>query len=208
MSIKLYLGPMFSGKSCRLIQRAQTKILQNPPNNIKDKGKGPKVVVLKHSSDNRFDDSNLVSHDGKILPAIAVSTLEGWIKLHHKEYPYHFPKYIFIDEIQFFDTDDVMSFVKEMKEWGSHLVFSGLDKAFDLRPFECVEELSKIADWIFRLQGKCKDCEQPSIYTHRLDDKITPEHQTLRSKEQTFIVGGEDIYIPLCKDCYHKRNPK
>lgn len=70
--IEIFTGPMFSGKTTRLMMALES---------LGNKLKLP-FVLIKHSSDNRYNAEGVTSHDGKHLPAFkttALSSLEGTI---------------------------------------------------------------------------------------------------------------------------------
>ena len=70
--IEIFTGPMFSGKTTRLMKALETLAnqLELP------------FVLVKHSSDHRYNAEGLTSHDGRYLPALKtteLSSLEGTI---------------------------------------------------------------------------------------------------------------------------------
>ena len=52
-------------------------------------------------------------------------------------------------------------------------------------------ELVPLADRVDKLAGRCKFCEQPSLFTLRI-----------AASTQQALVGGEESYAPVCRDHY------
>ena len=70
--IEVFTGPMFSGKTTRLMKALET---------LTNQMELP-FILVKHSSDHRYKDEGVTSHNGKHLPALkttALSSLEETI---------------------------------------------------------------------------------------------------------------------------------
>ena len=91
---ELIIGCMFSGKTTELLRRY---------NRYKIGGK--KCLLIKHSSDNRYSDSFISTHDKILKEALSISCLEKVDNLINNY------DVIFIDEIQFFK--DAIKFCKD-----------------------------------------------------------------------------------------------
>ena len=71
MSVELIIGPMFSGKTKRLLKRIRD--LERDPKNI--------ILCITHSIDDRYSkEGKIVSHDGDSHAAIACSALLPLVK--------------------------------------------------------------------------------------------------------------------------------
>lgn len=190
--LEVILGCMFSGKSTRLVEiYKQYKFC-----NIH-------VAVINHSSDVRYDDELLSTHDQVKIPCIKTEKLfDIWtdyidIDTNVKIIPRIKDKFevyrssvILINEGQFFP--DLEEFVKTLLKHGKKIYVCGLDGDFERNKFGKILDLIPISDKVTKLTSLCSLCKDgtPGIFSKR----ITLE------KEQTVI--GSDNYIPVCRSCY------
>ena len=93
MSLHVILGPMFSGKTSKLLEIYEQCILSNIS-----------VLVINHSSDTRYSDSMLSTHNKKMIPCRLVEHLQDIVNASENV--------ILINEGQFFD--DLYDWVKMM----------------------------------------------------------------------------------------------
>ena len=71
-SLKLFLGPMYSGKTSKLLEIYKQCTFCNIP-----------VIVINHKSDTRYHESMLSTHDKVMIPCIQTNSLgEIW---NHKD---------------------------------------------------------------------------------------------------------------------------
>jgi thymidine kinase len=191
--LEIILGPMFSGKTSRLVEiYKQCKFC-----NIN-------VVVINHSIDDRYDDKLMSTHDQVKIPCIKTEKL---LELWTEEYSdletniELIPKIeeklmiirssvILINEGQFFS--DLKQFVKKMLENSKQIYVCGLDGDFERKKFGYILDLIPLCDKVTKLSSLCGLCKNgsPGIFSKR----ITSE------KEQTIV--GSDNYIPVCRNCY------
>ncbi|MGL5188090.1 MAG: thymidine kinase, partial [Cetobacterium sp.] len=73
--IEVVTGSMFSGKSEELIRRMRRSKYANQ-----------KILVFKHSSDDRYDDTKVASHSQAFIEAVPASTVEEMREIIEKEY--------------------------------------------------------------------------------------------------------------------------
>jgi len=174
--LKLFMGPMYAGKTTHLIDTCKFV------NNSK--------IVVKHKSDVRYQLNNIVSHDNNHIGCFSINTLKE---------VYELPDFdtkdnILVDEAQFFQ--DLYEVVLDLvNNCGKKVFLFGLDGDFKGQPFIKGDFLKLIpfADSIEKLAGKCYLCERPSILSKRI---VKDDSQVL--------VGGADIYQPVCR--YHFLN--
>ena len=191
--LEIILGPMFSGKSSRLVEiYKQCKFC-----NIQ-------VAVINHSIDNRYDDKLMSTHDQIKIPCIQTDKLlELWtdedtdletniglIPRIEEKLIIIRSSVILINEGQFFS--DLEQFVKKMLENGKQIYICGLDGDFQRKKFGYILDLIPLCDKVTKLTSLCGLCKNgsPGIFSKR----ITFE------KEQTIV--GSDNYIPVCRNCY------
>jgi len=184
-SLFLYLGPMFSGKTSKLIQIFKTRTYI-----------GKKVAVINFSQDRRYSDSMLSTHDQMMIPCIFIDQLSSILKNKENEY---YPMLqnadtILINEGQFFP--DIFDSVIEMVEKaGKEVHICGLDGDFQRQPFGSLLQLIPYCNIVEKLNALCVDCRDgtPAIFSHRI------------SQETAQIVIGSDNYKPLCRECYQNQ---
>jgi thymidine kinase len=170
--LEVIVGPMFSGKTSALIQRAW-----NLENFFKWK-----VAVFKPVTDTRHNVSKIVSHDGVAIDA-------KWMNRDASELP-HNVDLIAIDEVQFFSLDAVPR-ILEAVHAGVRVVVAGLDLTCWGEPFGPVPALMSYADSVTKLASRCAKCHQPATRTQRLS-----------SSNDTILVGGAESYEPRCLTCF------
>jgi thymidine kinase len=182
----IILGPMFSGKTTRLIQLYKTRSYI-----------GKKVVVINYVEDTRYHETMLSTHDHIRIPCFFVENLrdiwENTENIHWKEI--HEADTILINEGQFFKN--LFHIVLEMVEKGGKEVFiCGLDGDFKRSLFGEMLQLIPYCDSVEKLNSLCADCRDgtPGIFSHRI------------TSEEVQIVVGSDNYKPLCRICYNSKN--
>jgi thymidine kinase len=176
--LELILGPMFSGKTTRLVQHYK-----------KFSYIGRKVAVINYADDTRYHDSLLSTHDKIMIPCIFTRTLEAVKETTDAA------DVILINEGQFFE--DIYESVLEMVEIQNKVVYiCGLDGDFKRNKFGRLLDLLPHCDEIIKLSSLCAYCKNgtPGIFSHRI------------SNETSQVVIGVDNYVPLCRSCYSKNN--
>lgn len=181
-SLHLHLGPMFSGKTSRLIQISKTR------NYI-----CKKVVVVNYAEDKRYHQTMLSTHDKVMIPCIMTCTLgEIWgLPEHTHHADLRSADTVLINEGQFFD--DLYSVVLDMVEnYGKEVHVCGLDGDFKRNEFGEILKLIPYADSVEKMSALCGFCKDgtPAIFSHRV------------STETVQVIIGSDNYVPLCRKCY------
>ena len=175
--LEIILGPMYSGKTSRLVEIYKQCNFCNIP-----------VTVINHSIDNRYDEHMLSTHDMIKIPCIKTDTLLDLIN----RVEISLSEVILINEGQFFP--DLLLFVKDMLSIVNNkkIYVCGLDGDFERKRFGQILELIPLCDKVTKLTSLCSICKNgtPGIFSKR----ITTE------REQTVV--GSDNYIPVCRTCY------
>jgi len=177
--LKLILGPMFSGKSTKLLELIRKYKIINY-----------KVMILKHSIDKRYSDADeIVSHNKDTEPCICISNLFNVFTDERFYDQYNDSKVIFIEEGQFFI--DLYDFAKKALADNKTIFVVGLNGDSNQMNFGDIHKLLPLCDDIELLKACCKICmdETPALFSKRL---IQNEGQV--------CVGGGDEYIPVCRD--------
>lgn len=186
--LEIIKGPMFSGKTTRLLDIYKKYSFCEI-----------KTMVINYEKDNRYSDSLLSSHDKVMIPCIKALKLSDIIHfnddrvVYDKKYYEEFmlAKAILINEGQFFD--DIVEWVTiAVEKYHKNVYICGLNSDFKRQKFGNWLDLETISDNVVMLQSFCSNCKKkPAIFSHRL------------SKETELEVIGADCYIPVCRKCYN-----
>uniref|UniRef100_A0A6C0BTW3 thymidine kinase n=1 Tax=viral metagenome TaxID=1070528 RepID=A0A6C0BTW3_9ZZZZ len=177
--LEIFIGPMFSGKTSKLIELYKQYSFCNIP-----------LAVINHSSDNRYDDTMLSTHDKIMIPCLQTSTL--FCVTNDMDNV----DVILINEGQFFD--DLYDFVVDMLKFNKKIYVSGLDGDFKRTKFGKILDLIPLCDKVTKMTSLCSLCKNgtPGLFSMRLTDE----------KEQMLI--GSSNYIPVCRYCYEENENK
>lgn len=171
--IEVVCGGMFSGKTEELIRRAKRAHIA-----------GQKVVIVKPAMDNRYSDTDIVSHNESALPGIQVDTADQIILLTSSV------KVVCIDEAQFFDKR-IIDVADTLANDGKRVIIAGLDMDFEGKPFEPMPQLLAIAEYITKLHAICAESGVMANYSQRV----------VKSTGQV-LVGEKDAYEPRARHCF------
>lgn len=175
--LHLILGPMFSGKTTEIIR------LYNNYSKI-DK----RILVINYKEDNRYHDTLLSTHDKIMIPSVNLFKLEELADEEINTYDV-----ILINEGQFF-TDLVTQVLKYIEKMNKIVYVCGLDGDFRRKKFGSILDLIPYCNEITKLKAFCAICKngKPGLFSKRI------------IQDETQIVIGNDIYIPVCRGCYIK----
>lgn len=175
--LTLIQGPMFAGKTTRLIKEiAEVESL------------GLTYVILKPAWDTRYDGQRkLVSHSQITVEAQPVSSLDlGDIGT----------EYIFLDEVQFFISPyvnvgrgEIWEQVDKALDRGINVVAAGLNRGAGGCIFLASARLEALADEVIELRAKCHLCHRVATETVRINNSLPAA---------PYQVGGAEMYQPAC----------
>ncbi|MBA0686425.1 hypothetical protein Goari_014030 [Gossypium aridum] len=95
-----------------------------------------------------------------------------------------------IDEAQFFE--DLYDFCcKAADNDGKTVILSGLDGDYLRRSFGSVLDIIPLADTVTKLTARCEVCGKKAFFTFRKT-----------AATQTELIGGADLYMPVCRQHY------
>lgn len=198
------IGPMFSGKTTKLINMHNYIKTCSPKGwNYKQRKKEnnkliPTILVINYKLDTRYSNFSLSSHDKVMIPCIFIENLSevaDIVDMNIEEINNDFIDidYILINEAQFFN--DIVEWVNvAINKYNKNVIICGLDGDFERKPFGNWLNLIPQSDNVIKLYSNCKYCNNNAIFTHRITNE----------KQQTVI--GSDNYIPLCRKCYNENN--
>ena len=187
--LELIIGPMFSGKTSRILEIYKQCKFCNIP-----------VAVINHVIDNRYDDDELSTHDKIKIPCIKAKSLtQIWTNETNYENIVYYSNLrkanvILINEGQLFE--DLFENVNDMINCGKKVYVCGLDGDFKRNKFGSILDLIPLCDKVTKFTSICSLCKNgtPGIFSMRLTNE----------KEQ--IIIGSNNYIPVCRECYNKNN--
>lgn len=171
--IEVVCGGMFSGKTEELIRRAKRAHIA-----------GQRVVIVKPALDNRYSDSEVVSHNETTLPGLTVDTADQIILLTSSA------KVVCIDEAQFFD-DRIIDVANTLADDGKRVIIAGLDMDYEGRPFEPMPQLLAIAEYVTKLHAICAESGMMANFSQRVVEN-----------EGQVLVGEKDSYEPRARHCF------
>jgi len=193
--LELILGPMFSGKSSRIVEIYKQCEFCNIS-----------VAVINHTIDNRYDDELLSTHDKVKIPCMKTERLmDLWnesidledeltnIPQVQQKIKVATSKVILINEEKFFP--DLEDFVRLLLNNGKKIYICGLDGDFERKKFGNILDLIPLCDKVTKLTSLCSLCKNgtPGIFSMRLTNET----------DQTVV--GSDNYIPVCRKCYSNK---
>ena len=174
--LEIILGPMFSGKTTRLIDLQKQYAICDIS-----------CCVINHILDKRYDDHLLCTHDNQATHCFNIKHLRD---IHSLNILSKYDVFL-INEGQFFE--DVYEVVSQLVDKEKKKVYiCGLDGDFKREKFGHLLDLIPLADKVIKKTALCKLCKngQKGIFTMRL------------SKEDEQIIVGSDNYIPVCRSCF------
>lgn len=178
--IHVVVGPMFSGKTTTLLRRI-----------LAEKETGKRIAVIKSDKDTRYCAHSIASHDGEKLPCWSLPDLSRFKERFGYDAYRNQLDVIGIDEAQFFG-DDLYEFCREAAdEEGKTVIVAGLDGDYLRRRFGTVLDLIPIADSVTKLASRCELCGKRASFTLRKTEERATE-----------LIGGADVYTPVCRSHY------
>ena len=173
--IEVICGSMFSGKTEELIRRLK-----------RAKFAKQRVEIFKPSIDTRYSEEDVVSHDQNAIRSTPIDS-SGNILLFASNIDV-----VGIDEAQFLD-EGLTEVCNQLANNGVRVIIAGLDMDFKGVPFGPIPALCAIADEVTKVHAICVKCGALANISHRL---VANEHRVL--------LGEQEEYEPLCRDCYQK----
>jgi len=173
--IEVICGPMFSGKTEELIRRlVRAQIAKQ------------NVAIFKPSTDNRYEENYLVSHNQRKIKSIQVQNTDMILDYCDKADVFG------IDEAQFFDVA-IVDVCRSLANAGKRVVVAGLEKDYLAKSFGPMPQIMVDAEYITKVNAICMQCGDPANYSHRIS-----------SEKKQVVVGETDKYEALCRRCYIK----
>lgn len=182
--IEVISGCMFAGKTEELIRRIN--VLSYAKKNI---------IVFKPKIDNRYSDSEIVSHSGAKVPCLVVEKAQDILKKIEAD-----TEVVAINEVQFFDKD-IVEVCEYLADKGIRVMVAGLDKDFRGESFGVMPELLTRAEFVTKLTAVCAKCGAPATRTQRLVNG-----KPAGFEDPIVMVGADESYEPRCRHCHQVPN--
>jgi thymidine kinase len=189
---------MFAGKTSAILQR----ILWARA------GLGRTVLVYKPAFDNRYSETQIVSHDGLKVDAESVAYLPdpAWMA---ESGALVENTLVVLDEVQFFTFPDEIpaddpvtgmrfytgmpsTWVRTLLAAGHDVIGAGLDMDWRGMPFGVTARLAAMADEVVKLNANCTVCGRAARKTY----KISQEGESV-------ALGHSDTYEARCNEHWH-----
>jgi thymidine kinase len=165
---------MFSGKSEELIRRLRRAAIARM-----------RLQVFKPGMDDRYSETDVVSHSQWRVPSEAVGRAEDVLtRLDPRT------EVVGIDEAQFFD-DGLPRVCRHVADLGKRVIVAGLDMDYRGVPFGPMPELLAIAEQVHKIAAICARCGASAAYTQRLIES-----------DQQVVVGASGVYEARCRRCH------
>ena len=192
--IILYLGPMFGSKSSALYDEL-----------IRRHYGGQKSLMVKKTSDTRYDRYKIETHDHKYSNVVKIENkgkinvyeLNKEIKIHtiNCEYLYEIDNIIkdydaiLIDEIQFYN--DAPFYCDKWANCGKSVICAGLIGTYQRTIFNVIAKLIPRSEYIFIKNAICKSTGKTASFSERL----------VKSNNEV-LIGGIETYKPVDRKTY------
>jgi len=194
-AIHLIVGPMFAGKSSKLLEEAaRLGTLQ-----------GAEVLYLKSSKDKRYSETHIATHAGVQVPCFAVSHLMRDVSSEGRQDDagsaseqarrrYVSSGIVAIDEAQFFGEDLVEFCTRAADDDAKTVVVAGLDGDFLRGKFGHVLDMVPLADSVVKLHASCAVCGGRAVFSKKIDGDLGRQEE----------IGSSDKYVAVCREHYNR----
>lgn len=178
--LEVICGSMFAGKTEELIRRL--KRLEYAKKTF---------YVFKPQIDNRYSETDVVSHNGQAIQAIAINQAREALDFLTPD-----TAVVAFDEVQFFD-ETVIEVIEVIAAKGIRVIAAGLDMDFRGEPFGVIPKLLAKAEFVTKLTAICTVCGEPATRTQRLIDG-----QPANYHDPIVLVGAKESYEARCRHCH------
>jgi thymidine kinase len=169
--IEVIAGGMFSGKSEELIRRLRRARIARQH-----------VQAFKPALDDRFDDTDIVTHDDNRIRSTPVADVGDLRRAIAAD-----TQVVGIDEAQFLGPELVPLCV-ELADRGCRVIVAGLDMDFRGEPFDPVPQLMAVAEEVTKAHAVCLVCGAPAAYSQRVV-----------AGDARVMLGASESYEPRCR---------
>lgn len=175
--IEVITGCMFAGKTEELIRRINVLSFTDQ-----------KILVFKPAIDNRYSETEVVSHAGRRVKSIDIQISTDIFKYLEED-----TAVVAIDEVQFLD-DNIVKVCEELASQGIRVMVAGLDMDFRGEPFGVIPQLMTTAEFVTKLTAVCTKCKGPATRTQRLVNGRPASYY-----DPIIMVGASESYEARCR---------
>lgn len=179
-SLEVICGSMFSGKSEELIRRLRRAEFAKQ-----------KIMVFKHSLDDRKTIKHVISHNSTKIEALAIRDPQAILTHINSAVDV-----IGIDEVQFFDLS-IINVILNLIESGKKILVAGLDLDFRGIPFGPMPTLMALADKTLKLKAICVTCGNDAHFSQRIVNGAPAKFN-----DPIILPGAEECYQARCRTCF------
>jgi thymidine kinase len=186
-TIKLITGPMYSGKSSRLLQLILRDYAQNYYHYlfIRPEMDTRGFITRDKQTEKRFENSR---HN---IEYLTVGSFTELLELDLDSY-----RTIFIDELHLFGSDDAYLFFQKVLKSEASLTASALNGSSEQESFETVSVFLPFVTDIEFLKTRCYNADDDSEH-----DEAAYTKWIARKTKKNLIEIGDSSYTPACRKC-------
>ena len=173
MPITLITGPMFSGKTTKLIQKVDRCVI-----------KQKKYIIIRHNLDTRTITTDIKTHRGDIHSNFNIVQIEC-LSNYKLDDEYDL---IAIDEGQFFSPNDLYSFC--LKNITKKIIISCLNGDSEQKQWDTISNIFPLCSKITKLRAVCEYCKNSADFTKKLTKSFNK-----------IDIGDKNKYIACCYNC-------
>jgi len=170
--IEVITGCMFSGKSEELVRRLRRAQIARK-----------RVLAIKHSSDDRYDVTDIGCHTGDKFKAVTAADVPELAALIQDV------DVVGIDEGQFFHPG-LVELCEELANNGVRVIVAGLDQDSNAEPFGPIPALMVIAEDVTKLTAVCVQCGAPATRSYH------------KGRKTDQVEVGANQYEARCRHCW------
>lgn len=182
--LEVITGPMYAGKTSELLERRKRAKLA-----------GNTVKSFKPVIDDRFEETEIGTHNGETVQATTVKT--GYQITEHVTEEVDV---VIVDEANLFKQGLVPN-MQSLANSGHRVILAGTDQTFRGTPFTPLGRLMVAADRVDKLHAVCKKCGDKASMNQRFDSDGEPAH----IDDPLVEIGGKQKYEARCRDCHELR---
>jgi thymidine kinase len=174
----VFTGPMMGSKTTRLIALVD-----------RFRYKGLKILAFKPRMDDRYETSEICTHNGGKIPAINVSSGKDILRVVTNQDQR--PDVIAVDEA--FMIDGVSDALISLYRSGFTVVVASIEMSASCNAFDEIKEILPWATHIEKCSAVCTTCGSDAYFTTRKVENLGE-----------IAVGGSELYEPRCWN-HHNR---
>ena len=187
-------APMCTGKSALLLMKAHSFIENNIP-----------ILCIKPSIDTRDGKDVIKSRLGIEMNCVSIDNDDNIYNIleNHcsnlEAMGLPTPKWILCDEAQFFTEEQIEQLSMIVDYMDIDVICYGLRNDFTGHLFSGSKRLFELADNIEEVKLTCT-CGRKAIINARIN-----EYGDIVTDGEQIQVGGNNMYKPMCRKCYHEK---